>query len=344
MLEHSAQASTATVRPAARRIWLAPLIGTLFYPTLIQLFGWAMQAYRESGNALFAGAAAISMLAAGSVPLVAARALILMRDESSTRPTLTRSLLYLMFAAPPAYVLVFLLASKYGMFQYRDVVWISAWLAAGVVLSFSKAGNASRVHVAGVTGLRVIHGAIALCLLGGFLAAHLINHTLALWSVELHTAAMEWLRQFYRSEWVEPVLLGMLLLMFLTGVPLLLHHSQQRPDTFRTLQMATGVYIGMFVGAHLTAVLGARSAGAETDWFFATGPNGLLDGRGLLIPYYILAVYFLVLHVACGLRIVLLKHGVAAVTANRALYGLAGAGLVVTALTAIAALGFHIQS
>ena len=303
-----------------------------------------MQAYREAGNPFFAGGAAISMLAAGSVPFVAVRALISMSDEESSRPALTRGLLYLMFAAPPAYVLIFLLASKSGIFQYREAVWISAWLAAGVVLTFSKAGTASRVHVAGVTGLRVIHGAIALCLLVGFLVTHLVNHTLALWSVELHTAAMEWLRQFYRSEWVEPVLLGMLLLMFLTGAPLVLHHSQQRPDTFRTLQMATGVYIGMFVCAHLTAVLGARSAGVETDWFFATGPNGLLDGRGLLIPYYILAVYFLILHAACGLRIVLLKHDVAAVAANKVVYGLAGAGSVVTALTAIAALGFHIQS
>lgn len=343
MLEHSAHASTTSVQPAAQRIWLPPLIGALLYPTLIQLFGWAMHGYGESGNAFLASLAALSMLAAASVPFVAARALILMPDDGSTRPALTRCLLYLIFATPPTFVLLFLISMS-GILQYRNAVWISTWVAAGVMLYFIKAGSASRVRLGGTTGLRIVHGGAALCLLAGFLATHLLNHTLALWSVELHTATMEWLRQFYRSEWVEPVLLGLLLLMILTGVPLVLHHSRQSPDTFRTLQMATGVYIGMFVCAHLTAVLGARNAGVETDWFFATGPNGLLDGRGLLIPYYVLAVYFLILHLACGLRIVLLKHGVAATRANKAVYVLAGAGLVVTALTAIAALGFHVQT
>lgn len=62
MLEHSAHASTTSVQPAAQRIWLPPLIGALLYPTLIQLFGWAMHGYGESGNAFLASLAALSML------------------------------------------------------------------------------------------------------------------------------------------------------------------------------------------------------------------------------------------------------------------------------------------
>ena len=136
---------------------------------------------------------------------------------------------------------------------------------------------------------------------------------------------------------------ALLLVMIATGAPLVAHHSRRSTDALRVVQMATGVYSAVFLCAHLLAVLGARSAGVETDWFFATGPNGLLDGRGMLIPYYSFAVLFVILHAGCGLRIVLLKHGVAEVVANKTLYGVAAAGFIATALAAIAALGLSIR-
>jgi hypothetical protein len=183
-----------------------------------------------------------------------------------------------------------------------------------------------------------------MCLLLGFLIAHLANHDLAIWSVKLHRVAMEWLRLWYRSEWIEPVLLTLFAVMIATGVPMVVQHSRRGADAFRIAQMATGVYLGLFLCAHVVAVLGGRSAGIETDWRFATGDNGLLDGRGMLIPYYIYATFFMSLHVGCGLRIVLVKHGVAETIANRAVYTVAGAGAIVTMLIAIAAFGFHVQS
>ncbi|GFE83423.1 hypothetical protein GCM10011487_54230 [Steroidobacter agaridevorans] len=155
---------------------------------------------------------------------------------------------------------------------------------------------------------------------------------------------MEWLRLWYRSGWVEPALFALLLVMIATGAPMVAQHSRRSTDAFRAIQMATGVYLALFLCAHLLAVLGARSAGIETDWVFATGPNGLLDGIGMLIPYYIFAVFFLVLHVGCGLRIVLLKHGVTKASADKAVYTIGGVGLIVTMLMAIAALGAHVRS
>jgi succinate dehydrogenase/fumarate reductase cytochrome b subunit len=194
-----------------------------------------------------------------------------------------------------------------------------------------------------VSGLRIVHGVTALCLLCGFLIAHLINHDLAVWSVQLHGDVMTWLRLWYRSEWVEPALLGLMFVMICTGIPMVVHYARQRMDAFRVIQTATGVYVAVFLCSHVLAVLRGRSVGVETDWSFAAG---LLDGVGLrnrLIPHYFFAAFFLLLHVACGLRIVLLKHGVAKMVGNRALYALTVAAVLVTLLSTAALLGFHME-
>jgi succinate dehydrogenase/fumarate reductase cytochrome b subunit len=255
----------------------------------------------------------------------------------------TRNVLYLTFAVSPLYVFTLQIAGKLGAAEHHNSIWIAGWIAVGAALYFQRARSAPGSDRTEAGWLRVIHGTAALCVLFGFLIAHLVNHDLAIWSVELHQAAMEWLRVGYRSEWLEPVLLTLLLAMIATGVPMVVQHSRRDADAFRIVQMATGVYIGVFLCAHLVAVLGARSAGIETDWFFATGNNGLLAGRGMLIPYYIYATFFLTLHVGCGLRIVLMKHGVAEIMANKAVYTVAGAGLLVTTPLTIAALGFQIR-
>jgi succinate dehydrogenase/fumarate reductase cytochrome b subunit len=326
------------------QFWLLPLSGAITYPALIILFPHAIDGYRQYGSPVFAAYAALLMLLAGSIPIIVARALIVMRHDSVMSPLLTRGMLYLMFAVSPLYVFTSLFARTIGLGQYHSAIWTVAWVAVGVMLYTGKEKNKPGLHSTASMWLRIIHGGTALTLLCGFLIAHVLNHGLAVWSVELHSTAMKWLRLWYRSEWAEPVLLVLLLVMISSGVPMVMNHSRRRTDAFRIVQMATGVYTALFLCAHLLAVLSARSAGVETDWIFATGPTGLVDGGGMLIPYYILAVFFLLLHVACGVRIVLLKHGVAEAIANRAVYGAAGISLVATALIAVAALGFHVQS
>lgn len=325
------------------RFWFLPSIGVIVYPSIITSFTSAIDAYREHGDASLAAVAALLMLVAGSIPVIAARALIRIPQDRVINPVLTRGLLYLVFSVSPLYVLSILVAALTGVVQHHGFIWISTWILAGLALCLGKSTHASPALGTQALWLRIVHGAAALCVLLGFLIAHLLNHDLALWSVKLHASTMEWLRLWYRFEWVEPILFALLLVMIATGAPLVAHHSRRSTDAFRVVQMATGVYIAVFLCAHLLAVLGARSAGAETDWFFATGPNGLLDGRGMLIPYYSFAVLFVSLHAGCGLRIVLLKHGVAEVVANKTLYAVAAAGFIVTALAAIAALGLNIR-
>ena len=325
-------------------LWMQPLVGVVIYPGLILFFGRAISEHHQSGSALWALAALLTMLLAMSIPALAIRALMMMRQDE--RGVLTRAILYLMFAAPSLFTLSYSLTRVAGVDQYLSALWISLWTVVGVMLYFRQGRTTPVSQPSDVTWLRAIHGGTALCVLCGFLIAHVINHDLAVWSVALHGTVMKFLRLWYRSEWVQPVLLTLLLIMLATGVPMVLHHSRQRTDAFRVVQMATGVYIGVFLCSHVFAVLNGRRMGIETDWSFAAGPTSLLDGKYLrarLIPHYIFIVFFLTLHVACGLRIVLLHHGVTKLIANRILYGLAAAGVVVTALSAAALLGLHVQ-
>lgn len=268
---------------------------------------------------------------------------MLMARDDMARSWSSRSLLYLIFAAPPLYVLSFLLAWRAGLLAYHALLWAGAWIAIGAIGYSGRAARANHPPGQDIQWLRVVHGATALCLLCGFLLLHLLNHAAALWSVGLHGSVMRQLRLWYRSDGVEPGLFALLLVMIATGVPMVVHHSRRRADGFRTIQMATGVYIGLFLCAHLLAILGSRNLGVKTDWTFAVGPAGLLHGGGMLIPYYLLGIFFLGLHVACGVRILLLHHGVAEAAARRAMFVLSGVALVTTALIAVAAFGFHIE-
>jgi len=57
-----------------------------------------------------------------------------------------------------------------------------------------------------------------------------------------------------------------------------------------------------------------------TDWAFAAGlPTGLIrDAWNIrLLPHYALGVFFVLAHLASGLRVVMLAHGIRTFVANR---------------------------
>lgn len=322
-------------------VWLLPLTAALFYPFFIDHFTRAVASFREFGNFLFAGWAALLMFLAMAVPFLAIRALI--RDIPSNNSTLTKSFLYLIFSISPLYTLTVLLAWKSGIGPSHGAVWAYSWILFAVFLHFTKDKELLAPSEADTTWLRLVHGGSALILLTNFLILHVANHATALWSVNLHVAVMEELRLWYRLDWVESALFALLLVMILTGAPMVLHYARRKVDAYRTVQISTGIYIALFLSAHLLAVLSTRGAGKETDWFFATGPDGLLDGASMLIPYYAYSVFFFIIHVACGLRIVLLKHNVAEVTANKTVHFFAWAAAIITTAITTASLGFHFQ-
>ncbi len=318
--------------------WLAPLIGTMFYPHLITHFSIAMKDHSGSGSVLTAGWATLLMLLAMAVPLSALWAL--MSDRNIRHPVLTRSMLHLMSAIPPIFVIILLS----GVTASLQAAWFSLWIVIGLLLFFVKEKQPLSPRDSGIPWLRVVHGGSALLVLCGFIVMHLTNHSLALWSIDLHISAIEFLRLWYRSDLIEPVLLALLIIMILTGIPMVVHYASHESDKFRRVQMATGVYIGLFLCAHIMATFGARSYGVETDWIFATGETGLLHSQSILFPYYTFSVFFLILHVACGLRIILLKHHISEPITDQTVYFIAAAGLVFTSAIAMASLGFHFVS
>jgi succinate dehydrogenase/fumarate reductase cytochrome b subunit len=133
---------------------------------------------------------------------------------------------------------------------------------------------------------------------------------------------MEQGRQIYRAPFIEPILIGLLLVQVISGGALVWRWSVSSLDTFRVIQIASGTYLAFFIITHLnSALVSARYLrGIETDWAWASGaPKGLLlDAWNIrLLPHYAFGAFFIVAHLVSGLRQVLMAHGLAPKRANR---------------------------
>jgi len=145
-------------------------------------------------------------------------------------------------------------------------------------------------------------------------------------------------REVYRSSLVEPVLVGLLLFQAASGLRLAWRWSGNSLSPIRAIQVGSGVYLAAFVIVHLNSAFVARAVRhIETDWAWAAGaPNGLImDAWNIrLVPHYALGVFFVVTHVFCGLRGILLAHHVRAAAAGRIWLG----GLMIAAALSTAIL------
>ena len=78
--------------------------------------------------------------------------------------------------------------------------------------------------------------------------------------------------------------------------------------------------IPVYILGHMNSVFARSFLGIPTDWNFATGaPTGLIhDAWNIrLLPHYALGAFFVLSHVASGLRVVLIAHGVDQRNADR---------------------------
>jgi hypothetical protein len=170
----------------------------------------------------------------------------------------------------------------------------------------------------------------------GYLCLHFSNHMFGWLGAEMHTAVMHKLRTIYRSRIGEPILIASFGFLIVSGVRMAWQLTARRADAIRTLQIAGGVYLVFAVISHLNAVLyfARVHMGIETDWGFGVGdPAGLLkDAWNIrLLPYYLLAVFFVIMHAFCGPRGVILAHGGSRQAADRTLAG----GTILAGLVAI---------
>jgi len=332
-------------------VWALPVVGAIVYPLLVKGFILSVQAYKANdavgSKVVLAVAALVLMSLVLAVPCVALRALIGIRNSIEPNAPLVRRALHLAFATPPLVTVSGFAADAVGVSP--TWAWYGGWGIVATIAFLVRKGSSSSLSGTrrGLTRLRKIHGFSALFLLTGFLALHLGNHLTALWTVQAQHDVMTFLRGWYRSAWVQPLILGLFGTMIVTGILLVMRYTATTADKFRTLQTASGGYFAAFIASHTMAVFVARANNVETDWQFAAGgPRGLLDQpwRGALIDYYALSVFLIVVHAALGLRIVLLGHGTRESTANRVVYAGMAVGALVTALIMAATLGLHLGS
>jgi hypothetical protein len=218
-----------------------------------------------------------------------------------------------------------------------EVVWCAIWLAIAIWSQSSRDPIAAAVPAVG--GWRVIHGATAavLCL---YVVFHLTNHLFGLIGPDAHAAVMKIGRVAYRSPVGEPLLVATMLFQIGTGIFLGWRWSAAAHDFQRTYQVASGAYLSLFILGHMNSVfVYARSfLGIPTDWNFAIGaPTGLIhDAWNIrLLPHYALGAFFVLSHLASGLRVVLIAHGVDQRNADR-LWGVCVAMSAIVAAAIIA--------
>ena len=277
---------------------------------LAVLYPWALKAFHAAiatGSTAGTIEAGLWLAAAFALPL--AGLALALRGKA---PTAARRLGFAALAAPPLFVLTGVVSGLLHS-PVRDVwIWSVAWILAGVAASLVKP-DAAPASVRPVGRLRVVHGvAGALILL--FLAFHLSNHLMGLFGAEAHGRVMKAGRMVYRSAVVEPLLVGLLLFQVACVLRLAWRWSARPADLARTIQVGSGAYLAAFILTHLnSALVSARAVhGVQTDWAWASGaPDGLLlDAWNIrLVPHYALGVFFVVAHLFCGLRGVLLAHG-----------------------------------
>jgi hypothetical protein len=230
-----------------------------------------------------------------------------------------RRLAYISVTAPTLYVFLGVVQALAHSPIPDEVVWSVIWLALAIWPQLTR--NHVVRAVPAVARWRVVHGLTA-AILAVYVLFHVTNHLFGLIGPDAHAAVMKLGRVVYRSQIGEPLLVAAMLLQIGSGLYLAWRWSEAPQSFHRTIQVASGAYLSLFILGHMNSVfIYARSfLGIPTDWAFAIGaPTGLIhDAWNIrLLPHYALGVFFVLTHIASGLRVVLIAHGVAQRGADR---------------------------
>ena len=148
--------------------------------------------------------------------------------------------------------------------------------------------------------LRGFHRASAL-IIGVYLPLHIANHMYGLTGQQNHISFMAAIRPLYRNAFVEPVLLALVLWQAGSGLTMVWRALHYQRNHLAWLQHMSGLYMAMFLGVHVSAVLFGRHAlGLDTDFRFAAAGFHVEPFNWFFAPYYFLAVFCLFAHVGCA--------------------------------------------
>ncbi len=324
---------------------MLPALAAIAYPFLLSAISWLLRVFQvaapPSSGVITVTVLAILTSASGVMGLAFARALSLGRIGAGAGSF--RLLAHLAFAVPS---LMVGFGNVAGLLHARGAVvvaWPLFWLAVIAVagLGAERAG----VHPLPANRSSPSHGILALAILVLFILPHLGNHLTDIVSGAAHIQVMRLARLDYRNFIVEPLLLTLIAFQIMSGLVLVQRKLTRASDVFGTLQTMTGVYVGIYLLAHMIAAFSARGAGTDTNWNWLT-----YNGQGLLshldsftlVAHYWVGPIAIAAHVACGLRVVLLEHGVSERSVGRLAWGLIALGAAASSVILAGLLGVHI--
>ena len=323
-----------------------PALAAIAYPLLLSVIAGLLRLFQVSAPpsppAIIATVLAILACALAVMAIAFARALSLGRAGASVAP---RLLAHLAFAAP---TLLVAFGNVVGLFHARGVLaygWPLFWVALTFVVWLARDTSQQAPTIIPGGRLAVAHGISALAILVVFLVPHLGNHLTGIVSGADHIGVMRLARLVYRNTLVEPLLITLIAFQIMSGFVLVRRKLDRASDFFGTLQTMTGIYVGCYFLGHMTAAFAARGAGIDTNWNWLTNDDhGLLFHLSSfsLVGHYWVGPIALVAHVACGLRMVMLEHGVSEHVAARVAWGLIGLGMAGSSVILAGLLGAHI--
>src|SRR5215813_2745017 len=337
---HNRMLSAAALK-AQFSVLIAPL-AALSYPFILTGFNASVTTITKGNVGVLPWlTAAVSLLLAFAVPTIAL--LAAMHFAEILQPTVAqlraKRMALLAVAAPTLFTFIGVVLSILGDPVPDTWVWVACWVLAVVALFHADRNAPAPANVQPVpAALRVAHGISALLIIGIFLALHISNHLTFLLGHSTYDAVMKMFRHVYRTDVLQPLLVGLFLFQIGSGLYLVWRHTAAPSDRFRSFQIASGVYLAFYVLGHMNSVfIFARTyLGIDTDWNFATGaPTGLIkDSWNIrLLPHYWLGVFFVLSHIAGGTRTVMMAHGASKVFADRFMIGGAiTAGIIATAI------------
>ncbi|MDR3631316.1 MAG: hypothetical protein P4L42_13380 [Desulfocapsaceae bacterium] len=305
---------------------VAPLLA-LLYPFFLQGFNETIGTFLSKG--LYANPvswifAVFFLASALAVPLVAFAFAV--KFSKIAKPTdddrRAKGIALLAVATPPIFTFIGVLFYMAGVSMFDKWLVTFFWLALIGSLVWPRKKAVIRCQNPVSPKPIAAHGISALFIIIFFLLLHISNHLFGLTGPAAQMAVMKTLRIFYRSTNIEPILVVFFLFQIASGIYLIQKNIDRPGDSFRTFQIASGVYLVFFLMSHMNAVfIFARTfMGIDSDWNFATGaPTGLLkDPWNIrLVPLYLFAVFFALMHSLSGMRFALLKQGFSKTILNR---------------------------
>ncbi len=332
-----------------RLLLLLPVLGALIYPAmLISLYASGRWASAHPSPISYL-VVAIGLTAVFAVPFYGFVAAY--RIGRLAAPTVgehsMRVLFHLVAASPPLFG-AFGMASVMLKSSYGDyVAWFVVWLAI-VAYAYDRTADSRPFtpQILARPALRVSHGISAATLILIFIAVHLGNHMTALWSLKTHSMILTMLQVWYRNEFVQPLIVALLLFQVVSGLTLLSGKLREPSDLYRVIQCLTGAYLAVYIPAHIFSifVLGRWFYGIDTGTSYVFFKNGYFPSLFNIrfITHYWFAAFAVITHAGCGLRNILLTHKVNKVIADRTFVAVALTGLIVGTVIALALCGVHI--